>query len=131
MPARARRRSFTAEYRLAILREADACKQPGEIGALLRREGLYSSHLSEWRNSKPELLASEPNRVWSWHITKLRGPVKGTCFHLYVILDIYSRLVVGWMVAPAESARLAKRLIKETIRKHGADPSTGTPASVT
>jgi len=51
---RARRRSFTAEYRLAILREADACKQPGEVGALLRREGLYSSHLSEWRKQRDQ-----------------------------------------------------------------------------
>jgi hypothetical protein len=48
----ARRRRFTAEYRMAVLREADACKQPGEVGALLRREGLYSSHLSEWRKQR-------------------------------------------------------------------------------
>jgi putative transposase len=48
--------------------------------------------------SKPELLAVVPNQVWSWDITKLKGPVRGTCFHLYVILDIFSRYVVGWMV---------------------------------
>jgi len=54
VPPRARRRSFTAEYRAAILREADACRQPGEIGALLRREGLYSSHLSEWRKQRDQ-----------------------------------------------------------------------------
>ena len=118
-------------------------RAPAEVYATLLDEGVYlasertiyrilaeNDEVRERRNqlrhpvySKPELLASEPNRVWSWDITKLRGPVKGTCFHLYLILDLYSRLVVGWMVAPAESARLAKRLIKETIRKHGADPS--------
>ncbi len=54
VPPRARRRSFTAEYRTAVLREADACKQPGEVGALLRREGLYSSHLSEWRRQRDQ-----------------------------------------------------------------------------
>ena len=54
VPPRARRRSFTAEYRATVLREADACRQPGEIGALLRREGLYSSHLSEWRKQRDQ-----------------------------------------------------------------------------
>jgi putative transposase len=56
---------------------------------------------------KPELLASAPNQVWSWDITKLRGPVKWTCFYLYVILEIFSRYVTGWMVAERESAELA------------------------
>jgi transposase InsO family protein len=69
--------------------------------------------------SKPELLAVVPNQVWSWDITKLKGPVRGTCFHLYVILDIFSRYVVGWMVAPRESATLAERLIRETCKRHG------------
>ncbi len=54
VPQRARRRRFTAEYRVAILREADACDKPGEVGALLRREGLYSSHLSEWRKQRDQ-----------------------------------------------------------------------------
>jgi putative transposase len=66
---------------------------------------------------KPELLATGPNQVWSWDITKLRGPLKWSYFHLYVILDIFSRYVVGWMVSTHESAALAERLIKETIRK--------------
>lgn len=66
---------------------------------------------------KPELLATGPNQVWSWDITKLKGPVKWSYFHLYVILDIFSRYVVGWMVAHRESATLAKRLIKETCIK--------------
>jgi hypothetical protein len=52
VPAKARRRRFSAEYKLAILREADACTQPGEVGALLRREGLYSSHLVDWRRQR-------------------------------------------------------------------------------
>lgn len=68
---------------------------------------------------KPELLATEPNQVWSWDITKLKGPVKWTYFHLYVILDIFSRYVVGWMVAHRENAALAKRLIQETCVKQG------------
>ena len=67
---------------------------------------------------KPELLATAPNQVWSWDITKLRGPVKWTYFYLYVILDIFSRYVVGWMVADRESAELAKHLLDETIRKY-------------
>jgi len=66
---------------------------------------------------KPELLATGPNQVWSWDITKLLGPVKWSYFHLYVILDIFSRYVVGWMVAPCESAVLAKQLIEETCIK--------------
>ena len=66
---------------------------------------------------KPELLATGPNQVWSWDITKLKGPQKWTYFHLYVILDIFSRYVVGWMVAHRESATLAKRLIQETCKK--------------
>ena len=69
--------------------------------------------------SKPELLAVQPNEVWSWDITKLRGPAKWTYFHLYVILDIFSRYVVGWMVAPHESADLAEMLIADTLAKQG------------
>jgi len=66
---------------------------------------------------KPELLATAPNQVWSWDITKLLGPAKWTYFYLYVILDIFSRYVVGWMVADGESAQLAKRLISDTCDK--------------
>ena len=58
--------------------------------------------------TKPELLAIRPNEVWSWDITKLKGPAKWTCFHLYVILDIFSRYVVGWLIAHRESAELAE-----------------------
>src|ERR1019366_1839971 len=63
---------------------------------------------------KPELLATAPNQLWSWDITKLKGAAKWTYFYLYVILDVFSRYVVGWMVAPRETAELAKRLIADT-----------------
>jgi len=71
---------------------------------------------------KPELLATAPNQVWSWDITKLLGPVKWSYFYLYVILDIFSRYVVGWMLANRESAALAKALIGETCAKQGIQP---------
>jgi len=67
--------------------------------------------------AKPELLATGPNQVWSWDITKLRGPRKWNYFHLYSILDIFSRKSVGWMIAQCESAVLAKKLIDETAAK--------------
>ncbi len=67
--------------------------------------------------AKPELLATAPNQVWSWDITKLKGPRKWSYYYLYVIMDIYSRCVVGWMVAGRESASLAERLIMETCEK--------------
>ena len=63
---------------------------------------------------KPELLATGPNQVWSWDITKLLGPVKWTYYYLYVLLDIFSRYVVGWLLARQESAALAKVLITES-----------------
>jgi putative transposase len=66
---------------------------------------------------RPELLAERPNELWSWDITKLKGPAKWTYFHLYVILDVFSRYVVGWMVAPRETSALADQLIKQTCRR--------------
>jgi putative transposase len=74
------------------------------------------------RYSAPQLLATDPNQVWSWDITKLLGPVKWTYFYLYVILDIFSRYVVGWMIAHRESAVLAERLIRETCEKQEIEP---------
>ncbi len=117
-------------------------KSPGEVWATLLDEGTYlcsertmyriladNQEVKERRNqlkhpeyTKPELLAEGPNEVWSWDITKLRGPVKWTYFYLYVILDIFSRYVVGWMVAPRETATLAQKLIKESCKKQGIDP---------
>jgi transposase InsO family protein len=82
-----------------------------------RRRGHQRNHYE-----KPELLATTPNQVWSWDITKLKGPVKWTYFYLYVILDIFSRYVVGWMVAHREQNALAKRLIEESSIKQGIEP---------
>jgi putative transposase len=110
---------------------------PGAIQATLLDEGQYlcstrtmyrilqeDGATRERRNQlthplyhKPELLATAPNQLWSWDITKLRGPVKWTYFYLYVILDVFSRYVVGWMVAPREGAELATKLIAETCEK--------------
>jgi putative transposase len=72
--------------------------------------------------TKPELLATGPNQVWSWDITKLKGPVTWTYFYLYVILDIFSRYVVGWMVAHREQRALAHRLIDQTCAKQNIQP---------
>ena len=70
-------------------------------------------------HAKPELLATGPNQVWSWDITRLRGALKWQFFYLYVLIDIFSRYVVGWLVAGAENAGLAQALIDETCDKHG------------
>jgi putative transposase len=111
-----------------------ADKAPHEVYATLLDEGIYycsirtmyriledHGEVKERRNQlmhptyqKPELIATGPNQVWSWDITKMLGPVKWSYFYLYVILDIFSRYVVGWMVAGHESAALASRLIQET-----------------
>lgn len=110
---------------------------PAEVWAILLDEGRYLGSIAtfyrllrEFGESrerraqathpakvKPELSATGPNQVWSWDITKLRGPAKWSCYHLYVILDIFSRYVVGWMVAPRESAKLAETLIRQTCAK--------------
>jgi putative transposase len=71
---------------------------------------------------KPELLATAPNQVWSWDITQLKGADKWLPFYLYVILDIFSRYVVGWLIADRESGELAQCLIAETCAKHGIQP---------
>ncbi len=78
--------------------------------------------ISPSRRGRPELLATRPNELWSWDISKLRGPAKWTHDHLYVILDVVSRYVPGWMVATGESAVLAERLIAETAAKEGIEP---------
>ena len=115
---------------------------PREVWAELIDEGTYlcsvrtmyrileaENECRERRNQlrrpayhKPELLATAPNQVWSWDITKLKGPTKWSYFYLYVILDIFSRYVVGWMLADRESGTLARRLIAETIDKHDIPP---------
>ncbi len=80
-----------------------------------RRQATHPAH------KKPELIATGPNEIWSWDITKLLGPTKWTYYYLYVILDIFSRYVVGWMLARAERAELAKALIAASIEKQGVD----------
>ena len=69
--------------------------------------------------AKPELLATQPNELWSWDITKLKGPAKWTHYHLYVLLDVFSRYVPGWLLAHHESGALADRLISETVEQEG------------
>lgn len=118
-------------------RERFVDQAPAQVWAALLDENIYlcsvrtmyrileaNQEVRERRNQlrhppyeKPELLATRPNEVWSWDITKLKGPRKWSYYYLYVILDIYSRYVVGWMVAERESASLAKRLIAETYDK--------------
>ena len=87
---------------------------------LLRTEGEVHERRRQATHPatvKPELIAVQPNAVWTWDITKLLGPAKWTYFHLYVIIDIYSRYVPGWLLAHRESAELAERLLGDTIRK--------------
>jgi putative transposase len=72
----------------------------------------------------PELLATGPNQLWSWDITKLKGPVKWSYFYLYVILDVFSRYVVGWMAAARDTATLAQRLIAQTCERQSIDQGT-------
>jgi putative transposase len=141
-------RALTAAERQTVLdhlhSERFSDKAPAEVYATLIDEGIYlcsirtmhrilaqNGELKERRNQlrhpqykKPELLATGPNQVWTWDITKLLGPAKWTYFHLYVILDIFSRYVVGWMVAPRETAELARRLIADTCEKQGIVPGT-------
>ena len=139
-------RALTAEERQTVLdrlrepRFADLA--PAEVYATLLDEGVYlcsirtlyrilddHDEVRERRDqlrhpvyTKPELLAEGPDQVWSWDITKLAGPAKWTYFYLYVILDIFSRRVVGWCVADAESAALFKALFDDTLAKHAVPP---------
>ncbi len=112
---------------------------PDEVWAILLDEGAYLGSVSTYyrvlreagesrerraqathpADVKPELVATGPNQVCSWDITKLHGPAKWTYYHLYVILDIFSRYVVGWMVATSESAVLAEKLIAATCAQQG------------
>lgn len=117
-------------------------RAPAEVVATLLDEGDYlcsertmyrvlaaNQAVRERRNqrqhprySKPELIATAPNQTWSWDITKLLGPRKWTYYYLYVLLDVFSRYVVGWMVAERENATLAGCLIEETCHKQGVEP---------
>jgi putative transposase len=139
-------RALSADERQAVLdllhseRFRDAA--PAAVYATLLEEGIYlcaertmyrllaaAQEARERRDqarhpayTRPELLATRPNEVWSWDITKLLGPTKWTYFYLYVILDVFSRYVVGWMVGHRETAELAQDFIAETAAKQGIDP---------
>jgi len=125
---------------LAVLRSPEFCDlAPAQVWARLLDEGRYLCSISTMyrllaaagenrerrrqrthpAKKKPELIARRPLEVWSWDITKLRGPKRGEYFELYVIIDIYSRYVVGWLVAEAETGELAKDFIAATLTAQG------------
>ena len=135
--SRALAESEREQVRQTLYSERFMDKSPYQVYATLLDEGEYLCSVrtmyrilsdeganKERRNQlkrpnyiKPELLATSPNQVWSWDITKLKGPEKWTYYYLYVILDIFSRYVVGWMLAHREQAELASKLIRETVKK--------------
>lgn len=147
-PARKRAspRALPAEERKAVLdvlhEERFVDLAPAEVYATLLDEGRYlcsertmyrvlaaNDEVRERRNQlrhpqykAPELLATKPNQLWSWDITKLRGPAKWAYFYLYVVLDVFSRYVVGWLVAAAESASLADQLLSSAYQQQGITP---------
>jgi putative transposase len=103
-----------------LLDEGTYLCSPRTMYRILGKEGEVRERRDQLRHphySAPQLLATGPNQVWSWDITKLLGPVKWSYFYLFVILDLFSRYVVGWMLAHRESAVLAERLIRETCEK--------------
>src|SRR5450755_1453760 len=142
VPARSLSEAERAAVLLVLHEERFQDRSPAAVQATLLDEGQYlcstrtmyrileqEGESRERRDQlvhpayhKPELLATAPNQLWSWDITKLRGPAKWTYFYLYVILDVFSRYVTGWMVADGESAELAKRLIADTCGKQGIEP---------
>jgi putative transposase len=128
---------------LEVLHAERFCdRSPAEVHSTLLEEGRYlcsprtmyrilasNDEVRERRDqlrhphyAKPELMADGPNQVWSWDITKLKGPAKWVYYYLYVVLDIFSRYVVGWLLAQHENAALAQRLIRETCTKQGVEP---------
>lgn len=139
-------RALRPEEQQAVLAELHSerfvDRAPAAVYAALLDEGRYlcsvrtmyrllaaAGEVRERRNqlchpaySKPELLATRPNELWSWDITKLLGPVKWTYYYLYVLLDVFSRYVVGWMLAYRESAALASTLIEQSVKKHAIRP---------
>jgi putative transposase len=131
-----------AELRTTLNAEEHVDEAPATVYAKLLDEGTYLASVStmyrelrrhgevrERRRQathparvKPELVATAPNQVWSWDISKLLGPEKWSYFYLYVMIDIFSRYVTGWMLARAENAALAKVLLTETVAKQGIGP---------
>ena len=114
-----------AQVHATLLDEGTYLCSPRTMYRLLDAAGEVKERRDQVRRphyAAPELLATRPNAGWSWDITKLRGLAKWTYFYLYVILDIFSRYVVGWMLAPRESAPLAERLIAATCAKQAIPP---------
>ena len=131
-----------AEVRQVLNSERFADQPPREVYATLLDEGKYlcswrtmyrildeNQEVRERRNqlrhphyTKPELLATQPNQLWSWDITKLLGPTKWTYYYLYNILDVFSRYSVGWMIAERESAALSEELIAATCVRQNIQP---------
>jgi putative transposase len=128
------------QHILAVLRSPEYCDlAPAQVWARLLDDGVYLCSIStmyrllalagenrERRRQrthpariKPELIATAPNQVWSWDITKLHGPERGVYYELFVIIDIFSRYVTGWMVAPIETGELAEAFIADTLGRHG------------
>jgi putative transposase len=134
--------SERAEVRQVLNSERFADQPPREVYASLLDEGKYlcswrtmyrildeNQEVRERRNqlrhphyTKPELLATQPNQLWSWDITKLLGPTKWTYYYLYNILDVFSRYSVGWLIAERESATLAEELIAATCVRQDIQP---------
>jgi putative transposase len=145
-PRRTTRRALTPAEQTTVLTALHAPRfvdlAPAQVYATLLDEGTY--HCAERTMYRvlaaqgegherraqrrgpiyaaPELLATSPNQLWSWDITKLKGPAKWTYFYLYVVLDVFSRYVVGWMVARRESATLAEHLITTSCARQGITP---------
>ena len=114
-----------AEVHATLLEEHTYLCSTRTMYRVLAEAGVVRERRDQARHpayAKPELVATAPNQIWSWDITKLKGPVAYLYYSLYVILDLFSRYVVGWMVAAHESARLAERLIEATCQKQGIGP---------
>jgi putative transposase len=114
-----------AEVIATLLGEGRAPCSERTMYRILEANGEVKERRDQLRHpayTRPELIAVRPNDVWSWDITKLRTHVKFEYLYLYVILDIFSRYVVGWLLAGKENAQLAERLIQETCDKHGVTP---------
>ena len=145
-PRKTPARSLTPAQQERVLKELNSERFQNlavrEVWAILLDEGDYlcswrtmyrllhqNQEVRERRNQRrhcryvrPELAASGPNQVWTWDITYLKGPVRGQFFYLYVVIDLFSRLVVGWMLADRECGELACKLLEKSYRKHGVTP---------
>jgi putative transposase len=113
-----------APYTAQLLDEGTYLASVSTFYRVLAAEGLVCERRDQLvhpAHTKPELIATAPNQVWSWDISRLRSTMKWRFFYVYVLLDIFSRYVVGWLVAGAENAGLASTLIKDTCEKHSID----------